>query len=92
MNMAVTNQQRMEAMEQRLRAALAPTELGLEDESYLHAGHEGARSGKGHFALDICSTQFAGLPALARHRLVYAALGSMMQDEIHALRINARTP
>lgn len=88
----MNNQQRMTLMEQRLRAALSPSELDLEDESYLHAGHDGARSGKGHFALDICSAQFVGLPALARHRLVYAALGAMMQDEIHALRINARLP
>ena len=86
------NTQRLDAIEQCLRAALMPMQLDLEDESYLHAGHDGARSGKGHFALDICSAQFVGLTPLARHRLIYASLGSLMQDEIHALRINARTP
>lgn len=80
---------------QRIRAALAtlqPIELELIDESHKHRGHAGARDGRGHFALRIVSTAFAGKPALARHRLVYAALGALMQSDIHAISIEALTP
>lgn len=72
--------------------ALAPVELRVIDESHKHAGHEGARDGRGHFAVEIVSEAFAGLAPLARHRRVYAALGEMMQTDIHALSIRARTP
>jgi BolA protein len=80
---------------ERIRAALqalAPVELQVIDESHKHAGHEGARDGRGHFAVEIVSQAFAGLAPLARHRRVYAALGDMMQTDIHALSIQARTP
>jgi BolA family transcriptional regulator, general stress-responsive regulator len=72
--------------------ALDPERLELRDDSALHAGHEGARSGGGHFDLTIVSAQFAGQSTLARHRLVYAALGPLMRREIHALAIRAYAP
>ena len=72
--------------------ALQPTHLEIIDESHKHAGHEGARDGRGHFALEIVSEAFAGLAPLARHRRVYQAMGEMMQTDIHALSIRARTP
>ncbi|MCX7043777.1 MAG: BolA family transcriptional regulator [Gammaproteobacteria bacterium] len=72
--------------------ALQPSHLEIMDESHKHAGHEGARDGRGHFALDIVSEAFAGLAPLARHRRVYQAMGEMMQTDIHALSIRARTP
>ncbi len=72
--------------------ALEPSHLEITDESHRHAGHEGARDGRGHFALDIVSDAFAGLAPLARHRRVYQAMGEMMQTDIHALSIRARTP
>jgi BolA protein len=80
---------------QRMRAALqslAPVAMELVDDSHKHVGHEGARDGRGHFSLDIVSPAFEGLAPLARHRRVYAALGEMMQTDIHALTIRARTP
>lgn len=80
---------------ERMRAALQalqPSRLEIIDESHKHAGHEGARDGRGHFALDIVADQFEGMASLARHRLVYQALGEMMQSDIHALSIRARTP
>jgi BolA protein len=80
---------------ERILAALATlqaTQLELLDESHRHAGHEGARDGRGHYALDITSEAFAGLLPLARHRRVYQALGELMQTDIHALTIRARTP
>ncbi|HEY2344567.1 MAG TPA: BolA family protein [Xanthomonadaceae bacterium] len=73
-------------------AALAPVELELVDESHKHAGHEGARDGRGHFALRIVSQAFRGLAPIARHRKVYAVLGDLMQTDIHALSIRASAP
>lgn len=76
----------------RLEAALAPSALEVEDDSHRHAGHAGARDGRGHFHVRIVSQAFRGQPALARHRAVYAALGELMQTDIHALAIDARAP
>ncbi len=86
------NPVRMERMRTLLEAALAPTRLEVIDDSHKHAGHAGARGGQGHFSVDVVSAEFAGKPLLARHRLVYAALGNMMHTDIHALVIRARTP
>lgn len=83
---------RVERMRVLLEADLAPLELAIEDESHKHAGHAGARDGRGHFRMRIVAAAFAGLPLLARHRRVYAALGDMLQTDIHALAIDARTP
>jgi BolA protein len=76
-------------IEQRLRSALLIESIEVVDESHLHIGHPGAASGGGHFHVSIVAKNFDGLPALARHRLIYEALGDAMQTEIHALRINA---
>lgn len=84
--------QRIEKMQQRLTAALQPELLEIEDESHHHVGHAGARDGRGHFKLHIVSAEFAGLSPLQRHRLVYAALGELMQTDIHALAIEAESP
>ncbi len=73
-------------------AALEPVQVDLADESALHAGHAGAQSGGGHFRLAIVSRRFQDLNTVARHRMVYAALGPMMKREIHALAIKALTP
>jgi BolA protein len=83
---------RVNRIRDALEAALAPQALAVVDDSARHAGHEGARDGRGHFDVDIVSDAFAGLLPLARHRKVYAALGEMMQTDIHALSIKARTP
>jgi BolA family transcriptional regulator, general stress-responsive regulator len=79
-------------IESRLRAALTPLELAVIDESHLHVGHAGARDGRGHFRLRVVSPAFAGLSSLARHRLVYAALGSLMDTDIHALALKTLAP
>ena len=74
-------------------AALRPDALELVDESAAHAGHAGARpGGQTHWRLRIASPAFAGKSTVARHRMVYAALGEMMQHPIHALAIRAETP
>ena len=84
--------ERVETIRSRLAAALAPTALDVEDESHRHVGHAGARDGRGHFRVRIVSAAFEGQSAIARHRAVYAALGNLMQTDIHALAIDARTP
>jgi BolA protein len=74
-------------------AALQPERVELEDESERHRGHAGYREGGGtHWRLTIVARAFAGKPTVARHRMVYAALGSLMQHPIHALAIQARAP
>jgi BolA protein len=73
-------------------AALQPSRLDIADDSALHAGHEGAKGGGGHYRLTIVSPHFAGKNTLARHRMIYAALGTMMQAQIHALAIRAYAP
>lgn len=86
------NPERVERMRVLLQAVLQPQALDVSDDSHRHAGHAGARGGLGHFTVDIVSAAFAGKPPLARHRMVYAALGEMMQTDIHALAIHARAP
>ena len=81
----------VERIAQKL-AALAPEHIDLRDESSAHAGHPGAARGGGHYRLTVVSRQFSGKPMQARHRMVYSALGDMMQHEIHALSIRAYTP
>lgn len=90
--MSLPRESRVEAIRSRLHDGLAPVSVSVEDESHLHAGHAGARDGRGHFRVDVVSEAFAGLGPLARHRAVYAALGELMQTDIHALSIRARTP
>lgn len=90
--MTLAREQRAAAIRAALEAALTPVSLEVVDESHKHAGHAGARDGRGHFAVSITSEAFAGLAPLARHREVYAALGDLMTTDIHALSIHARTP
>ena len=90
--MSLPREQRPAAIRAALEQALQPSALEVVDESHKHAGHAGARDGRSHFAVSIVSEAFAGLAPLARHRRVYAALGTMMETDIHALSIQARTP
>jgi BolA protein len=80
-------------MRRRIEQALAPERLELVDDSAAHAGHAGAApGGNSHWRVTVVSAAFAGKPTLARHRLVYQALGDLMQHPIHALQISARAP
>jgi BolA family transcriptional regulator, general stress-responsive regulator len=85
----------MNEFETKMRARLAvldPVQLKIIDESHKHAGHAGAREGGGHYVLHIVSAQFAGNSTVARHRMIYSALGELMKREIHALTIQAHAP
>ena len=84
--------ERVEAIERLLKEAFDPGRLLVKDQSHLHAGHAGAKDGRGHFDVTIESEAFRGKGPLARHRLVYDALGSLMDTDIHALRIHASPP
>jgi BolA protein len=80
------------AIRERL-TALQPLALELEDESAQHAGHAGSRpSGGSHWRLAIVSEAFRGKTPVARHRMVYEALGDLMKRDIHALKIEASAP
>jgi BolA protein len=74
-------------LSEQLRASV----VEVVDDSHLHAGHAGARDGRGHFRVRVVADAFAGLRPIQRHQLVYRALGEMMQTDIHALSIAAFT-
>ena len=77
----------------RLESALSPTNIELIDDSEQHRGHGGYNpSGESHFTLRVESAAFAGKNRVQRQRLVYAALGDLMRERVHALSIQARAP
>ena len=77
----------------RIEAAINVIDLQVRDDSHLHAGHAGARAGGGHFYVRVVSPDFTGLTLIARHRLIYQAMGDAMRNDcIHALSIDALTP
>lgn len=85
----------MTSVEAQIRArlvALQPLRVEIADDSAAHAGHAGAASGGGHYTLAITAAAFAGKSRVARHRLVYDALGSLMQQQIHALALTTQAP
>ena len=79
-------------IESKLREAFVAVHVEVIDESHLHAGHAGARTGGGHFRALIVSERFEGRSAVARQRLVYAALSQEMDGDIHALSMRTLTP
>src|SRR5271165_1933275 len=83
---------RAQRLRERLENRFAPAQLSIEDESHLHAGHAGAADGHSHFRVRIVAEAFRGIPAVARHRLVYAAIDDLMKSDIHALAIEALPP
>ena len=83
---------RVQAIERALNEGLSPARLLVKDQSHLHAGHAGAQDGRGHFEVIVVSSAFAGKSRIERHRMVFAAVGDLMQTDIHALSVNAYTP
>lgn len=83
----MTAEERLAEIQQRLERAFKPELLLVEDEGHLHAGHEGAKDGRGHFRVHIVSAAFNGMNSLARHRAIYEQMGSLMETDIHALSI-----
>ena len=85
------NVDRVERIREAL-TALQPVRLDIRDDSAKHAGHAGARDGRGHFSVSIVSAAFDGLSPIQRHKRVYAAMGTLMDTDVHALAIVAKTP
>lgn len=83
---------RREHIERKLQQELDASHVEVVDESHLHAGHAGARSGGGHFRATIVSARFEGQGTLARQRRVYGVLAEEMQGDIHALSMRTLTP
>lgn len=75
-----------------LLAPLQPISLEIIDDSDKHSGHAGFMKDGSHYRMFIVSQIFDGKEMIARHRMVYAALGDMMKHDIHAMNIDARTP
>lgn len=85
-------EERIAIIRRELEAHIKPVELLIKDQSQLHAGHDGARDGRGHFDVTIVAEAFEGLNLIQRHRIVYDALSKLLETDIHALRIKAFTP
>jgi intracellular septation protein len=83
---------RADRLRERLESRFAPAQLTVEDESHLHEGHAGAAGGQSHFRIRIVAEAFRGVPSVARHRLIYAAVDDLMKSDIHALAIEALPP
>lgn len=83
---------RVAAIESTLRDAFEPSELRIKDQSHLHAGHAGAKDGKGHFAVFLVSQAFRGVRPVQRHQMVYSALSDLMNSDIHALSLELLAP
>ncbi len=79
----------IDTMKTRL-GVLEPSRMDVIDDSYKHAGHGTGEAGV--YRLQIVSARFDGLGTMARHRLVYDALGDLMGGAIHALSITAQSP
>jgi BolA protein len=90
--MSANPSNRSERLRARIQAALTPTSIEIVDDSHKHAGHAGARDGRGHFSVRVVAERFRGLRALARHRMIYDAAGDLLDTDIHALSIKALTP
>ena len=85
----MNTEERMTEIRLRLDKAFDPEMLVVEDEGHLHAGHEGAKDGRGHFKVHIVSSKFNGMRPLARHRAIYEEMGMLLETDIHALSIEA---
>ncbi len=83
------NDVRVEKIRSAIEAALHPARLEIVDQSHRHAGHAGAQDGRGHFDVLIVSDAFMGKLPLARHRMVFTAVGNLLETDIHALSIKA---
>jgi intracellular septation protein len=91
-NPAAPPASRADRLRERLESRFAPAQLKVEDESHLHEGHAGAAGGQSHFRIRIVAEAFRGIPSVARHRMIYAAVDDLMKSDIHALAIEALPP
>ncbi|MGH8397776.1 MAG: BolA family protein [Gammaproteobacteria bacterium] len=81
---------RIARLRETLESRFQPLELDIQDDGAQHIGH--AHEGNGHFSVRIVAPAFTAQSPLARHRMIYAALGNLLQTDIHALSIKALAP
>ncbi len=79
-------------IEQLLREAFPGDTVEVSDRSQEHRGHAGFDPDGSHFHVRVDSGRFAGKGTLARHRLVYDALGPLLRREVHAITLDLRLP
>ncbi len=84
----MTVEQRLAETEKRLRESLSPSHLVITDESYKHKGHPGAATGMSHFHVEIGANALADNNRVKQHRMIYDAIGDMINTELHAVRIS----
>jgi BolA protein len=90
--LVVKNSTRVRAIEEVLRNKLEAQHVEVIDQSSLHEGHPGARSGGGHFRVLVVSDRFRGLSRIASQRVVYEALGGLIMKDIHAISMRTLSP
>ena len=83
---------RIEKIRTILEHSFRPHQVEIIDESHLHVGHQGAKSGKGHFKVLICSELFRDIPQVKRHKMVFKALGELLDTDIHAISLDTKIP
>ena len=83
---------RIDRIRATLESVFEPLALEIRDDSHLHAGHAGAKDGKGHFYVHIVSDRFQNKTPIVRHRMIFEALEELMTTDIHALSVSAKTP
>lgn len=86
----MNNEQRIKYISEKLHETLQPTYISIQDDSSKHIGHEGAKTGAGHFSIEIASSMFEDKSLLECHRLIYQALDGAIPTEIHALKIKIK--
>ena len=82
---------RIQLITECIQTQINPTQLEVIDDSHLHVGHVGAQTGKGHFTVIIQAPIFHGQSKLECHRIIYAALGNLLETDIHALSIKIKS-
>ena len=83
----------VEETQTRIEAALSPGHVEITDDSAQHAGHQGDRAhGGAHLTVTVVAPAFTGKSLVERHRMVYAAVGDLMQQQIHALSMHTHSP
>lgn len=87
-----SNEERVVLIRERLLDGLDAHSVDVRDDSHKHIGHEGAKDGRGHFSVSVVAEAFESKSLVQRHRMVYDAVGDLMETDIHALSIEARTP
>ncbi|MCH8327532.1 MAG: BolA family transcriptional regulator [Candidatus Marinimicrobia bacterium] len=91
--MTTTTSPTVEETQARIEAALSPDHFEINDDSHHHAGHQGDRAlGGAHLTVTVVATAFTGKSLVERHRMVYAAVGDLMQQQIHALSMQTHSP